>query len=785
MDVYTTEKEVRAHVARAIAAGGPMERAVTLDDLKIRALDFGGRRFADPDTRSAVLEEAIAFPGFAVLDIPANFESFIENGRFILGFLQEAAAERVSLDTIAKARGYEMYERHVKVLEEVRERYAKLMLQSGMVCPITMPDVATVNEEYLRLLRESGERIRLHYNGYLSRYEFWLLEEIGRRVPTVMRYVTSRFSGKMNARLSEAFGEEVHPGRAYEFDFSAMAVLGFEEVDERMDIVVQPCSNLAAQAGYVHAKIEEFVADGIAPDDIAVVIQKPETADFLYRTDRFANLNLSGGFPLTRSRTSRALAATVDYVLDQKAENRERWERVCRGNDDLEEAYRILKNGWHASASGFSGFIKLFDYGFEEEEVRRRIDRAVRQVQSIADTFADATLGKAVLRLLRRLEDENTPHTGGGKVTVMQPLEARQVDAKAYIFLDFNDGLVPSDSVKDIFLDTEVRNEVGLPTYGDREDLQRYYYELIFLKAEKVAIAFRETENETASRLVSEFPIAPDRYDPDALATVVLPKNDAVTPGLYDGELAHVGPLTGAPVSATMLKTFLTCGYRYHFRYLMRLKEPESAKSFAADVGNLVHEALRRVYDREGHPVTEEGIYQAIYEELRRVSGDSAYMEFQGRVWANKLRALARRDAEDFAAGWRVVGTEVELEGVYNGVAITGKIDRIDRRGDEVRILDYKTGKYDLYTTKNYQYATDFQLEFYRLLAEQNGYGRPSVGFYDLSDAKIVEEPMHEEKLELLAEKLELLKAQMHIFRKCEETKHCRYCPFAEICGRG
>jgi RecB family exonuclease len=112
-------------------------------------------------------------------------------------------------------------------------------------------------------------------------------------------------------------------------------------------------------------------------------------------------------------------------------------------------------------------------------------------------------------------------------------------------------------------------------------------------------------------------------------------------------------------------------------------------------------------------------------------------------------------------------------------------LDRVDKREDEIFVLDYKTGAYPIYTAKNFTEATDFQLEFYYLLAKQLG-NVVACGYYDLKESKIVHEAFLEEKLAVLESNIkDILLHDEFDFEKCEDLKNCMYCEYATICNRG
>ncbi|MCW9068214.1 MAG: PD-(D/E)XK nuclease family protein, partial [Sulfurimonas sp.] len=133
---------------------------------------------------------------------------------------------------------------------------------------------------------------------------------------------------------------------------------------------------------------------------------------------------------------------------------------------------------------------------------------------------------------------------------------------------------------------------------------------------------------------------------------------------------------------------------------------------------------------------------------------------------------------------WQVHRCEEKLECSFAGITLEGTIDRIDKRANEIFVLDYKTGKYPIYTEKNFTEATDFQLEFYYLLA--SGFGNVvGCGYYDLKESKIVEESFLKEKLAVLESNIKDLQRIEDVnFEKCEDVKNCLYCDYKIMCGR-
>ncbi|RLA71739.1 MAG: PD-(D/E)XK nuclease family protein, partial [Epsilonproteobacteria bacterium] len=149
-----------------------------------------------------------------------------------------------------------------------------------------------------------------------------------------------------------------------------------------------------------------------------------------------------------------------------------------------------------------------------------------------------------------------------------------------------------------------------------------------------------------------------------------------------------------------------------------------------------------------------------------------------------RMNEFCTNEIERFRDAWRVKYCEKSIECDFAGMRLSGIIDRIDMKDEELSVLDYKTGSYPLYTAKTFTDATDFQLEFYYLLASTLG-RVSSCGYYDLKDSKIVPEALLEEKLAILESHIkDLLNIEDVNFEMTEDVKSCLFCEFKIMCGR-
>lgn len=182
----------------------------------------------------------------------------------------------------------------------------------------------------------------------------------------------------------------------------------------------------------------------------------------------------------------------------------------------------------------------------------------------------------------------------------------------------------------------------------------------------------------------------------------------------------------------TSLETFRNCPRKFSFDRVPEIKAKYRRPTVEMFVGTCVHDALERFFDTRFTPVprrTHETLVQCLREAWagKHLHGRRAVQRREER------RAVFGEDrATEAAAGekakhmlWGFVQTqdlravpfttEVFHEVPFGGRhVLAGKIDRIDREGDALRVVDYKTGRAK---TAEQVRAEDLQLAAYALVA--------------------------------------------------------------------
>lgn len=153
--------------------------------------------------------------------------------------------------------------------------------------------------------------------------------------------------------------------------------------------------------------------------------------------------------------------------------------------------------------------------------------------------------------------------------------------------------------------------------------------------------------------------------------------------------------LTGMPTrlfscTPSKLTTWLDCPRRYRFTYLDR-PPPQKGPAWAHNtVGSVAHLALARWWelpeDRRTGPAARGLLTQAW-------QTDGFSDDQQAHRWKGFAGDMVERYADQLDPVEEPVGIERTVAFKTDTLAVSGRVDRIDLRGDEVVVVDYKTGR--------------------------------------------------------------------------------------------
>jgi putative RecB family exonuclease len=149
-------------------------------------------------------------------------------------------------------------------------------------------------------------------------------------------------------------------------------------------------------------------------------------------------------------------------------------------------------------------------------------------------------------------------------------------------------------------------------------------------------------------------------------------------------------------VTPARLGVWHDCPRRYRLTYLDRPAPPRGGPQAANTLGAVVHLALRALFERPPADRTAAAAAALVdrywSSEGFRDDRQAAAYRARARDWvADYVTEVLDRDEPDEEPA---VGLERWVSVSTGRVVAEGRVDRIDRRGDELVIVDYKTGRH-------------------------------------------------------------------------------------------
>ena len=373
---------------------------------------------------------------------------------------------------------------------------------------------------------------------------------------------------------------------------------------------------------------------------------------------------------------------------------------------------------------------------------------------------------------------EGTPLRG---LQILGFLETRNLKFDRVFFLDLNEETIPDTKKEDSLLPQKVREMLGLPTYIDRDRLMAYYFDALLKGAKEVHLFSVENDRRERSRFVERLLWERQKRDmiPETKdyirSTQYKVRLESNTPEEVRKPESVIRFLRDLSYSPGALDDYLKCQLKFYYTHLLGLEKKEEITGDIerTDIGKIVHYALSLYFSkRVGHILREKDINT---EEMGSLVDDIFGKEYGSNITGaiyllkrqikNRLKELLeryyipliRREAVT------ILNVEEEINLRMDFFSLTGRMDSIEKRGNRIFILDYKTTsnrnklgiRLDRLNLRNRYTWSDaigsLQLPFYLMLfLEKRGKGIKHInGIYLLlgrsSINKDIEFPLFEE----------------------------------------
>lgn len=298
-------------------------------------------------------------------------------------------------------------------------------------------------------------------------------------------------------------------------------------------------------------------------------------------------------------------------------------------------------------------------------------------------------------------------------------LETRNLNFDSVYILDVQDDILPGKRTLDPLIPLEVYNQLNLPNYERKLEMNKYYFDRLVQSGKDVNLFYVESQDTPRSRFIEQiiwekqkeekklnaisvkpisFPIK--NFSNDEKLTII-PKNDAI--------LEKINNLS---FSASSLDTYIQCGLKFYYYKILGLSEESdiAEELDGAMRGSLVHQILENTYRQAKKknqffsPNRIEELQDSLLQEIEK-----SFMSLSKTGETILLRKVAELKLKSFIANDLQTGEfsieslekkyKFQIQTENNRAKITGKIDRIDVKNNVYYIIDYKTST----NLKNYK----------------------------------------------------------------------------------
>jgi hypothetical protein len=427
-----------------------------------------------------------------------------------------------------------------------------------------------------------------------------------------------------------------------------------------------------------------------------------------------------------------------------------------------------------------------------------------------------------------------TKQEDNASLQVMGLLETRCLNFDTLFFLSVNEGILPANQKSHSYIPYDLRKAFGLPTSDEQDALFSYYFYRLIQGANEIFLFYNaETgskgeeksryirqieqylskENNRIELIYKNFTLPIVTY---ASQTILIKKDDN-----FFNFINAKNEKTG--ISPSLLSGYYTCPLQFLLKSSIELSPLNEVTEEweAGEFGDFFHKLMELIY----YDMDNEMIYPEFLKEKKsqvhdllqvvlanNIKSSSEYNQNRNSLMIDTLKILADKtlDADIQYAPFRLIALELEQKVNlttnnydFPTINLVGKIDRIDEKDGNFRIVDYKTGIVDKLSFNyrdNEKLAKEnkeaFQTLFYSYIFLRRNESIQDINPVIMPLRKVAEgykqvnsgilfnrEEMKEFEI-VLTELIQNVLNSEEPIRQTEEMLTCAYCDYRHICLR-
>jgi len=478
--------------------------------------------------------------------------------------------------------------------------------------------------------------------------------------------------------------------------------------------------------------------------------------------------------------------------------------------------------------------------------ISRIIKRLIRWSKDYEELLSVEFISKTFGQLVRKetLSFYGEPLKG---LQIMGLLETRNLDFKNLIILSVNENLLPLGKVHKSFIPFDISKAHKLPTYRERDAIYAYHFYRLIQRAENVHLIYNSETDEFGKGEQSRF-ITQLEQELQGNSNTIFARKDFViqlsqpeeppiiiqkTPEIISFlKTKYASPENKERgLSPTALNSFIQCSLKFYLNYVAGVRdEDEIQEEIGADIiGSALHKALEWLFLPyvneqitavivskmlvEAPALIKKAFAEFVEDEMINEGTNLLLYKSASRMFTNYLKNYQKQLA-DYSEPPVILELEKKLHRTLNidsangalDVNLSGTIDRIEKVGDILRIIDYKSGGVDKNELKYKELGYDHQpskiakamqlmhyaflgREYDKMAPIQAGihslkYSSSGLMFLAMEGDELLDERHEKGIAYLLNMHLSDLFSENEPFKQTTDKNVCLYCSFKEMCNR-
>ncbi len=428
-------------------------------------------------------------------------------------------------------------------------------------------------------------------------------------------------------------------------------------------------------------------------------------------------------------------------------------------------------------------------------------------------------------------------------VQVMGMLETRLLDFDNVILLSANEDVLPRAKSNNSFIPHDIKIELGLPTHTEKDAIFAYHFYRLIQRAKNVSLVYNTRsgsfgggdKSRFVSQLLHEYKkkLSRAKIKEHIVLTDTLVEEEQPVQVVKDKQVINrLEAIAEKGFSPTALINYSTCPLQFYFKNVLGVNEDvEIEESIdARTMGTVIHEVLEDLYGENLNIVINESHYKKWLKQIPKMVEEKYQKHYKANDYLhgknylivsvttiylnNFLKTEMEWMKKSKSSNLTILSLEMELkkclkvrvQGVEKKIKFRGIADRVDRLGNLVRLLDYKTGfvqDADVRIKDISELSEKFKPKAFQLLMYAWMYGSPKdsnlsmlSGIYALRKKSKMSYPLEINKNPIIGvDELEAFEAYvsnlvMEIldpdfgFCQTEDRKKCEFCNYKIICKR-